>query len=45
MLFILKKGPLGKTHQGILPFFIEEVDQSDYIEELILNGTLCLWAL
>jgi hypothetical protein len=45
MLFVLKKVLSRKIHQGILPFSIEEVDQSDYIEELILNGTLCLWAL
>jgi hypothetical protein len=45
MLLVLKKGLLGKIHQVVLPFFIKEVDQSDCIEELILNGALRLWAL
>jgi len=33
------------THQGVLLFFIKEVDQNDCIKELILNKTLRLWAL
>jgi hypothetical protein len=44
-LLVLKRSLPRKIHQGVLSFFIKEVDQSNCIEELILNGALHLWAL
>jgi hypothetical protein len=37
LLLILKGSLSRKNHQGLLSFFIEEVDQSDCIEELPLS--------